>query len=372
MLLAGVLLGVGLLFPKGSLVNTLVDSTNNEWYINNFFSQKNSKEVLENACSDNFDIVIVDIKEDSLCSREKIAKIIEKVSVQHPKLVCVDFAFKDNDSFDTIQSNILQRTIAEVKDSVNLVVISSKGRHNEIEHSFFTQDLNLHYGLSNFFGFGEYVKYVDDTIPRISLKMAEMLKKNIHNLPDHFIVNYRPKSFNPVKLETDTDIAKIDTNHNFSDFIVLIGQTENFEDIHVAPFFILKDEHRISGTEIIAYELTSILSYLNDSKDKKKIHENNQHPYTFLPWYCNMISLLVMLVLYASIVFLLNRCKRGWKWMLSPIVLLSLECLLIAGCFFIITERFFKIPNISLFAVSLLFVDPMCNLSMYLIKKWKS
>lgn len=78
---------LGWLLNSRPLFSTVVNSINNEWYINTFFSHNNT--VISEPGHPN-DITIVTVS-DSFSSRKDIASVIKSVAAQKPKIICVDF-----------------------------------------------------------------------------------------------------------------------------------------------------------------------------------------------------------------------------------------------------------------------------------------
>lgn len=253
-----------------------------------------------------------------------------------------------------------------------MVFVGFKGNNDYFSHSYFTKALELQYGASDFGGFGEYVRYFDG-VPRISLKLSALLGVDTSALPKRFITNYKKKNFDGANIYDHTrldTIPKIVDN----DDIVLIGQSNSPYDLHTAPFTI-KGNHKISGIEIIAYELSSILAYSNNLKSFK-----TEYPYMFLSFGCNALLYLLLSSLYVALInlllFLNVQIKKKKKikakisnlnLFISPILFLFIEGLLILMCFRI-TTCCFIIPNISLLVASLIFVDPAFRISGNIIK----
>ena len=366
------LAGLGFLLKGWPLAATLVNSINNEWYINTFFTHKNLATRKNPAIPD--DIIIVDVS-DSFSSRKDIANVIKVVPKQKPQIICIDFRFQESASYDTNQNDFLQKTIAEIKDSVNIVFVASKRGAADFNHSYLTKPLGLQFGASDFGGFGEFVPYYD-SVPRISLKIAELLGEETCALPNHYITNYRKKNFDSIDVSDSSSLLDLETINSSN--IVLIGQSDSPYDIHDAPFSFDKTTNRIPGIKIIAYELSSILAYCNN------LRLNEQYPYTFFSWMCNIVLFFGFSILYFSVLVLVNKIKRIMKShivkkkdfirlmllsadvILSPLVLIVVEIVIVVLCF-VITGCCFKIPNIGLLAASLVFVEPAFLKSKYLV-----
>lgn len=347
------------LFPSDSLAITLIDSINEEWYMNTFFSDKN---VSGEKASDSSGIVIIDIK-DSYSSRKDIADVIQSVSKVGPSVICVDFIFPDNDSYDKQMNDSLMSTLSEVKKNSKLVMASYKGNSAVISHSYFMDSLKLDYGLSDFMGFGNYLPYVEDTLSRIATKVVELSTGEVMKDLPKMIVNYSNKEFPKRTIKENSDID-YSIRNNLKNKIVLIGQCNTSDDIHDTPFLI-NGQRKIPGIEVIAHELSSLIAYRDNDRN------NSSYPYTYLPTWANMLICVVFSFIY---VFFLcetvcSKMNRVLVLILKPVYLFCAEYVLIKMCFDVITGYFLKIPNIVLFAASIVFVDFLLEFALYITQK---
>lgn len=335
----------------------MINSFKEDWYINTYYNEINSKKDVATGYDD---IMIIDIK-DSFSSRKDIADVIKTISHQKPQLICVDFSFHANNSYDDGQNRYLLETLKEIKDSTKIVVVSYKGNEEQICHSFFMDSLHLNYGLSDFYGFYQYVTYISDTIPRISAKVAEMLGVNIMNLHQPFIVNYRNKDFRRrvVKDSIDLDYSI----RGLEDKIILVGNYNATEDIHNTPFLI-NGRHQISGVEIIAYELSSLLSYSMNDKSVER------YPYTIPNWGWTFILGFLVSLLYVFVlrIIICSSISKLVVIITRTIFLVLAEVTIIFLCF-TITEAYMIIPNILFFVTSIVFVDVLLEILNEVTKK---
>ena len=278
------------LFNEETLIAKLLNDAREEWYMNTFFSEKNCKPAVE----DNSDIVILDLK-DSYCSRDNIAEIIKKTASFKPRLICVDFNFRDSESYDRKQSDILKKTIEEYKDSVKLVFVAYKNNDDPIARSFFVDSLSVECGLSNFPSFYKYIPYIEDSLPRITTVVAKELGINIDSISNPLVINYSRKEFDNRAIE-DHETVEENIRKTLYNKIVLIGQNDASDDIHTAPF-IIKDGKEIPGIELIAYELSSLTNLSGEENEFR-------HPYEYLPFFYNILIYIIALLIY---VVILNR-----------------------------------------------------------------
>lgn len=347
------------LFPEGGLVHTMITSFKEDWYINSFFTDINySKKTVPG----DDDIVIIDIK-DPFTSRKHIAEVLRTISHQKPQVICVDFAFYSNESYVEEQSQYLLETLREIKDSTKIAVVSYKGNNEEITHSFFMDSLQIDFGLSDFLGYYKFVPYVSDTIPRITTKVAEMIGIDVRNMPNPIVVNYRNKEFRRrvVKdsLDLDYSIRKL------KDKIVLVGKYNDIEDMHDTPFLV-NGINQLSGIEILAYELSSLLSY---SKNEKSLE---RYPYIILSvvWTFIFGFLASLAYVFFLRLILVSSLSKPVITIIKALYLIATELFIIFYCF-AITEAYLIIPNILFFVTSIIFVDVLTEILMEITTKQK-
>lgn len=347
------------LFPEGGLVSTMITSFKEDWYINSFYNEINNS---KDAVVGDEDIVIIDIK-DSYSSRKHIADVLRTISRQKPQIICLDFLFNANDSYDNNQSHYLFNTLKEIKDSTKIAVLSYKGNNEEIAQSFFMDSLSLENGLSDFYGYYHFIPYVSDSIPRISTKIAEMIGINVHSIPYSLVVNYRNKEFRRRVVRDSLDLDN--SIKGLKDKIVLVGKYNDIEDVHDTPFLI-NGIKQLSGIEIIAYELSSLLSY---SKNERK---TELYPYVMIPviW-TFLFGFIVSLAYVFYLKMILNSSLDKIIIIFVKTLYLVVAELFIVFLCFAITEAYMIIPNILFFVTSVLFVDFLTELLNEIFSKHK-
>ena len=214
--------------------------------------------------------------------------------------------------------------------------------------------LLLDYGLSDFYGFYQYVPYISDTIPRISTKVAEMMGVDVKNMPHPLVINYRNKEF---RRRAVIDSLDLDYSiRGMKDKIVLVGKYNAMEDIHNTPFLI-NGLHQISGIEIIAFEISSLMSYA------KKERSLERYPYTILNTLWTFI--IGFLVSLAYVFFLrkiiLSPLSKPLITITKTVYLIATEIFIVFICF-AITEAYMIIPSILFFVTSIIFVDVLLEI----------
>lgn len=342
---------------EGGLVDTMIDTFREDWYINTFYTEVNASS--ETASGDD-DIIIIDIK-DSFSNRQNIADVLRTVSRQNPQMICVDILFTDNDSYDKGMSDYLLETMRDIKDSTKIVVASYKGNEEQICKSFFTDSLGISHGLTDFLGFYEFIPYISDSIPRISTKTAEMIGIDVRNLPHPILINYRSKDFRRRVVKDSIDMAY--SLRGLKDKIILVGKYNATEDIHSTPFLI-NGIHQISGIEILAYELSSLLSF---SKNDKVAY---RYPYTYINSLWTFLFGFLMSLVYVMLLRMIicSDLSSLSKTILKPLYLILAETFIVFICF-AITESYMLIPNIIFFVTSIIFVDILLEILNEIIQK---
>ena len=347
------------LFPEGGLVDTMITSFKEDWYINSFFTDINNS---SEAVAGDDDIIIIDIK-DSYSDRKHIADVLTTISQQKPQIICVDLLFYINDGFDKEKSQYLVDAIRNIQDSTKIAVVSYKGNEEEIRHSFFMDSIKVDYGLSDFYGFYQFVPYISDTIPRITTKVAEMLGIDVRNMPSPLVINYRNKDFRRriVKDSLDLDYSI----RGVKDKVVLVGKFNDIDDMHDTPFLI-NGICQMAGIEIIAYELSSLLSYSKNDRSPEK------HPYIMLGvvWTFIFGFLVSLAYVFFLRMILCSSLSKPSIILLKTAYLIVIELFVVFICF-AITEAYLIIPNILFFVTSIIFVDVLTELLIEITSKQK-
>lgn len=352
-ILAFGLKGIESLFSEDSLPVNLVDSFKGDWYINTFFSFQNLNN--PQGLGDSA-IEIIDIK-DTYSSRDSIICVIEKVRSLHPRLICVDFMFSQSTSYDSAQSVRLEEYFNRIKHDTPLVFTGYKGLSDSVSSSFFVKSLNLDIALADFTGFSRYVPYID-SIPRISAYIAQKSGINLSRIPSPMVTNYRNKEFGKLTIRDGNDVVYYIRRPIIENKIVLIGQNDTPDDIHTTPF-IINNKKQITGLEEIAYEVSSVLSPFS------KTFSPIRSPYVSMTWGYNICLFVLLFSIYIILLHIMKRLNNdGLKLLLKPILLITAEFTLIFICFEI-TKRTCQIPNVVLFATSLLFVEFAFEFSIY-------
>lgn len=323
----------------------LLDPISNDWYINAFFTSRNQGVLGEAA---NEDIIIINLT-DSVGSRGDIAEIVRYVAKQHPKVMGIDIIFPDNGDVSNFD---LLNAIADSRKETEIVVSAYwDDIAEEMCHSFFMNELSsIKFGMVNQPNYTnldpEYKGY-----PTFSAQISKCAGVE-EVFSEKKAVNYRTKNF---KGDNITNINSIDIG-DVKGKIVLLGNAETPSDIKNLPFYI-HDRNQLSGVEILAYQINTLLA---SSKEKDKY----QSPLNYNNSIYDFLICFIALFLYLFIVIVINQiddsCRKwGWKILvfISKFIFLILsECVIIWMCFSI-TNYLLVIPDITLFVVSIIFVE---------------
>lgn len=343
--------------PKNSLLAELVGNVNEEWYMNTYFSQRNSS---PKECHDTT-IYIIDVKDD-YSSRDDIAEVVWALAAHEPKLICLDMTFSGGQSYDQEMSRHLLDTLSLVRQSTPLVVVSYKGNESTVKHSYFTDTLNLDYGLSDFLGFHRFTPSIDNHL-RISAKTAQMAGVNLDLLPTDIVINYREKEFGRMPIFEKEDLLFLP---DLKGKIVLLGQRNTPDDMHATPFLIDK-KRQMPGIDILAYELSSLLA--DNLSDDNSLFHYYQFCGIGLNIFMSLFMSFIFFILYHFLRKGLNRYQIWLQWV-KFIALLFAECAIIVVCFWF-TDCFQRLPNIALFMLTTLLAEPIYETAYYFTHKSK-
>lgn len=343
---------------RDGLLAELVSNVNEEWYMNTYFSLRNSS---PKECHDST-ICIIDIK-DSYSSRSDIAEVVWTLAAHKPKLICLDMTFAEGQSNDEKMSLHLLDTLSQIRHSTPLVAVSYKGNENEVKQSYFTDTLNLEYGLSDFLGFHPYVPSIDNHY-RISAKVAQMAGMNLDLLPKNMVINYREKIFRQIPIFEKDDLAHLP---DLKDKILLLGQRNVPDDMHTTPF-VIDQKRQIPGIDIVAYEVSTLLA--DRRSPDYGLFRHYQFCGTGLNLFLFMLMSLFFFLPYHFVRKLLNNHQIWLQWVKFVLLILA-EYLILRACF-VFTDWFFLIPNLVLFMLSTLLVEPVYETTYYLTHKLRN
>ena len=323
----------------------IIDPISSDWYINAFFTKCNENQ--DSIPSGDEDIVIINIL-DSVSSRSNIAKIIETISDQHPKVLGIDIFLSENN--DSTNEAVL-KAILHAKDSTNIVVSAYwDDVMDELRIPFYSSVLDsTDFGLVNQVSYTQLcTKY--NNHPTFSAQVAK--KYGIVSIPTDKIVNYRYKEFCADWISNVDSISVGDISNK----IVLLGNTFTPSDKKDLPF-VVGGVNQLSGVEMLGYEISSLLA-LNKKMDIFKT------PLDYLSPVINLAVCICSLMLYLFFVFIINyieECRNNWWWKIIMIIgklfFLIICELLIIQCCFRLTMYWLIVPDITLFIIAIIFVE---------------
>lgn len=367
-------------YPSELGEKEIVEPMSKDWFINAFFDHHNiidsSIEIDENREDD---IVIINI--DQLKSNPRdLAEILKKIGELNPRCMALDiFMPQDNDSVDYNLTNVI--------DSLNLhnnIVIASwyNDATNLVEQSYFNNNGKIKSGIINKSNLLElsnnYKGYTT-----FSAQIAKSLNYDCE-LEKQYVINFRLKRLNIHDISSTEEVDELKVQDpNIDKKILIIGSTHPINDNKDLPF-VLDYINQAPGCCVLAYELSSLMNLKSEDKYKT--------PFCELSSICNMLFCIIALSLYLLLLKIpsqfkeINTCifckfkfsRKVSKWsnrilnmpktrsffilknvfriFIKVLALIAAEILVIRFSFYW-TEVSMSIPNIFLFAVSLLFVD---------------
>lgn len=335
-----------------SIISKFITTFPKQVYVNCFFSDLDAKSEKANLFfEDGSDIVLFEISE-GYTSRGDIARILYKLSKMKPRLVLLDFYFANSVTYDSLRTDSLYNAIKVINDSTKLVVVADKNTDG-ISQSFFVNSLNVDYGVSDFVSCYEFVPYINDSIPRISTRAAELLGVDIKSFSYPIEINYRNRIFDNRHIENDATLDSLDPQL-LRNKIVLLGQKDKGRDLHMLPFPI-GGTNKVYGLDLIAYELSTLLTSTDGSIDERRT------PFRYLSFVEDVVVYIIMVLLYFIMVELANLFRNNvYQLFFKPCLLLFFECLVIVICFFV-TEKYMIIPDVGLYVLSVPFIGVFCE-----------
>lgn len=339
-----------ILIPKLSFLKPwlgLIMESTPEWYVNTYYNVVNPYTKAEEFP----DIVILDLNDK--ISRSDLADIIKIVAESSPKSIGVDCTFSTSDSYDSIQTAYLINSLAQLSKNLP-IVYAVKLREN----SAIPDSLMYHKGFVNFKSsvIYNYQPY-KGTFPHLSLEMAHLAGYDVSQIDTNsFMVNYRNKEFFSIPIYSDfrdsdyTATIREDVENK----IVLIGGLNNRLDKRTIPFYIDSGSEYISGTKIIAYMLSSIISASSPDNYRK---QPTFHHYSRCSWWMNLLLTILFAIVYLGIYIWIDKAQQQKQWivLLKP-CLLFVMMMLIVIISIIITATCYQIPYVVYFMVMTVFL----------------
>lgn len=346
----GVIIGV----QKDPLLNTwfgLIIDPSPEWYQKAYYNTVN---LCHEEPSQYPDIILLDLNEK--VTRKDLADLLITIAQGSPKAVGVDCIFSSSSTYDQDQTNYLVHTIAGLPDSIPIVFATS----SLFQSSAIPDSVITYKGTVDFSGFFNFNAFVNDT-PHFAIELARLTGADINKLDTvSFMVNYRCKDFLSVPI-----YSQFSQNKSYVDYIrnsvqnkiVIIGSTNNNFDMRQAPFTIGVEQYHISGSMLIAYYLTSVLSATTDTLKQNSNLSKYYHHYSRCPWWMNGLLTLFFVALYVLAYIYIEKLqqKRNWVVWLKPIWLFVMLLLIMRVSLFL-TERFFYVPYVVLFMIMTAFI----------------
>ena len=279
------------LFPVLSSWMDIVADPTPDWYTKIYYNTINSITTTQDTFPD---VIILNLKET--ITRNDLADLIQLVAECSPRAVGVDCTFSTSNSYDSTQTDALIKAIAQL-DTIPPFVFASMVHETSV-----IPDSIIHYE-----GFVDAVEYNNykvhkDGFPHLSWEMAQIAGYNVGRIDTStFLVNYRTKTFDEILIYPDFKEYDTYIQDAINDKMVLIGRFDDRLDMHYVPFLIEPGVEIISGTKIIAYVLSSIISASNE----EKCNNNIFHHYSRCPLWMNVILTIVFAFIYLCVYMLI-------------------------------------------------------------------
>lgn len=239
---------------------------------------------------ENSDIVIVDMSE--LHKRRELAKLLDEIEEQEPKIVGVDIVFEGMKE-DSIGNEMIWSVASEYDNlvfSYRLVDYKDDNTgYKDAVHSFFAEPLEVEEGFTNMqrdlYGSIKRVlslgkKYQGELQPSFIAQVANKYigKESVVIEDRDLTINYTPTHFTVIPFDSAKYYAD-----EVKDKLVLFGAMKEETDMHYTPL------GKMAGVELLAYSIQTILEH-------KEVYE--------LPiWIVAVFSFLLVLL-----------TQIGWSW----------------------------------------------------------
>ncbi|NDV47512.1 CHASE2 domain-containing protein [Paludibacter sp. 221] len=230
-------------------VNVLdyLSKQNNEADVVNYYYKIQNRKSNDGAYTAFYDPEIVILDLEGTKSRVDIADAIKRVSDLLPRAIILDVIFPENSTTLQADDDYLKKTIASASNLYTAVRIDG----NKLEKSFFQDETGVQYGLANKVShYKPYEIFGKDTLYYLPFAVIKEQKKENRNL----LINYSDKAFDIYP------IAETLTPEDIGNRIVLIGDLQDLRDKYDMPFSI-GGERRVSGTTLLAYNLSTALHH---------------------------------------------------------------------------------------------------------------
>ena len=184
---------------------------------------------------------------------------------------------------------------------------------------------------------------------------SDLLSKDI-------VINYREKIFRQIPIFEKDDLAHLP---DLKDKILLVGQRNVPDDMHTTPFLI-DQKRQIPGIDIVAYEVSSLLA--DNRSPQYGLFRHYQFCGTGLNILLFMLMSLIFILPYHFLRKLLDNHQIWLQWVKFVLLILT-EYFIIKASFYF-TDWSFQIPNLVLFILSTLLVEPIYETTYYLTHKY--
>lgn len=316
-----------------------------DWYMNTYYNTVNGMTLEANKKFP--DIVMLDLKET--ITRKDLGDLLHVIADSSPKVVGIDCTFSTSDSYASKQTDSLIQTIAHLNAPFPIVFAVVLNEPSAIPDSL------IHYkGFVDALEFHEYNAYKGE-YPHLPFEMVRLAGYDIGQIDTSaFVVNWRIKDFTSVDIYSDFMTYASSIQDSIKDKIVIIGGLNNRLDMHYVPFNITPNDARVSGSRILAYTTSSLITA---ACKEEYCNIESFHYYSRCPLWVNSLLTILFTIVYLCIYILIVNAQKKSRWyeLFKPVLLF---CMLVSMITFsmMITKNFFYIPYIGFFIVLTVFL----------------
>ena len=343
--------------------------TSNLSYLQEYYKYRNTSDTIYKYNEDKADsILIVCIKDTT--NRMEIAKLIDTICSYQPIVVGVDLYFppKSNDKDNSAET--LKEAVE--KNAEKLVLAQVYNDNGDIIKSIIDECPQLCFGLINSYNDDKFAKKKELKEKdyyyfayQIAKKYYKNIGKNIDNEIDwnNKSINFSNSYFRPVGIDNFFN-NRVKKESLIANKIILIGYHNDISDIHPTPF-VIKNKEMISGIELHAYAINSMIS---PGRAMSRLNIKSLTNFFFFYLLCLVYS-------YSYVLLTDKKCKlinehETFFNIIRPLFLLILTPLLLFLCYkWTVAKNI--IPNVVPFLITVFLINTFNDFLAHIINSGK-
>lgn len=235
------------------------------------------------------DIVIIDTHDEAFGSRAGFARLMDSLAVLSPRAVGIDQIFPRTNESTAFEDSLLKRAVERFPHP--LVTACRHYGRDSLEHSFFTIDSKVDFGIVNgqsFYAFSPSDTVKGRPVERLVVILAKKAGFYDSNVS---VVDYSNRSFLTLSKWEDVN------EDNVKNKVILIGDIDNAKDSVDLPFKI-EGKYSASGVLLNAYQLHSLMD--KDSSFRR------------MSLWLSLLICFCLTVVYAFLAGIWTQVKAGW------------------------------------------------------------